>query len=88
MKRLTYTGIAMLAAAAFAANAGAAIDKPGPGFLGPPLPAPVVTQPGLTGPVKAPIVLPPPTLASPPIKSPAPASTPTLTSNPIKVPAF
>lgn len=73
MHKLTFTGIATLVAAvAFASNAAAAIDKPGPGFLGPPVPAPVAPQPGLTTPPKTPIKLPPPTLTSPqPIRIPA-----------------
>jgi hypothetical protein len=66
LHKLTFTGIATLVAAvAFASNAAAAIDKPGPGFLGLPVPAPVAPKPGLTAPVK-------PTLTSPqPVRIPA-----------------
>lgn len=73
LRKLTITGIATLvAAAAFASTAGAELTKPGPGFLGPPVPAPVTQKP---------------TLTSPPIKVTPPPATPTLTSG-IRVPAF
>ncbi len=88
MKKFTFTGIATLVAAvAFASNAAASIDKPGPGFLGPPVPSPVAPKPGLTTPPKPPIKLPPPALTTPKVVSPV--YKPTLTSPlPIRIPAF
>lgn len=89
MKKLTFTGIATLVAAvAFASNAAAAIDKPGPGFLGPPVPAPTAPQPGLTTPTPGPIKLAPPVLTSTKAASPT-VGKPSLTSpQPIRIPAF
>ena len=89
MKKLTFSGIATLvAAAAFASNAAAAIDKPGPGFLGPPVPAPTVPKPGLTTPTPGPTKLAPPVLTSTKAVSPT-AGKPSLTSpQPIRIPAF
>jgi hypothetical protein len=88
LRKLTITGIATLvAAAAFAATAGAEITKPGPGFLGPPVPAPVAPKPGSTtppGPIKVSPPLVKPTLTSPVVK-------PTLTTPkplPVRIPAF
>ena len=88
MKKFTFAGIATLVAAvALASNAAAAIYKPGPGFLGPPVPAPVAPKPGLTTPPKAPIKLPPPSLTTTKVVSPV--YKPTLTSpQPIRIPAF
>jgi hypothetical protein len=90
LHKLTFTGIATLVGAvAFASNAAAAVDKPGPGILGPPVPAPVAPKPGLTTPPKAPIKLPPPVLTSTKAASPAPVFKPTLTSpQPVRIPAF
>ena len=84
MHKLTLTGIGTLVAAvAFASNAAAAIDKPGPGLLGPPVPAPVAPKPSSTTPPKAPIKLPPPVLTNTKVVSP------TVTSpQPIRIPAF
>lgn len=77
MRKLTITGIATLvAAAAFTATAGAELTKPGPGFLGPPVPAPVAPKPGLTTPPG-------------PIKLGPPLTKPTLSSGKaIRIPAF
>ena len=88
MHKLTITGIATLvAAAAFASTAGAEITKPGPGFLGPPVPAPVAPTPTSTTP--SPIKLVPP-IVKPTLTSPAPVVKPSLTSPtvPVRVPAF
>jgi hypothetical protein len=88
LKKLTFAGIATLVAAvAFASNAGAAIAKPGPGFLGPPVPSPVAPKPGSTTPPPATIKLPPPVLTTPKVVSPV--YKPTLTSpQPIRIPAY
>jgi hypothetical protein len=84
LHKLTITGIATLvAAAAFASTAGAEITKPGPGFLGPPVPAPSVIKPSLNTPVP---VKPGPTPVKPTLTSPVPVK-PTLTGS-IRVPAF
>jgi hypothetical protein len=88
LHRLTITGIATLvAAAAFASTAGAEITKPGPGFLGPPVPAPVAPKPNLTTP--GPTKLGPP-VAKPTLTSPTPVGKPSLTTKPapIRIPAF
>lgn len=88
MHKLTITGIATLvAAAAFASTAGAEITKPGPGFLGPPVPATVAPKPNLAtpGPIKLgpPVVKPTPT-------SPTAVVKPSLNTKPepIRIPAF
>jgi hypothetical protein len=90
LHKLTLTGIGTLVAAiAVASNAAATIDKPGPGLLGPPVPAPVAPKPSSTTPPKAPIKLPPPVLTNTKVVSPTPVGKPTLTSpQPIRIPAF
>jgi hypothetical protein len=88
LHKLTITGIATLvAAAAFASTAGAELTKPGPGYLGPPVPAPVAPTPTSTTP--GPIKLVPPVL-KPTLTSPTPVVKPSLTTkpDPVRVPAF
>jgi hypothetical protein len=76
LRKLALTGITtIVAAAAFASTAAAELTKPGSGFLGPPVPAPVTPKPTSTTP--GPIKLGPPVLK------------PTLSSpEPIRIPAF
>ena len=88
MRKLAISGIATLvAAAAFASTAAAELTKPGPGLLGPPVPAPVAPKPSPTTP--GPIKLGPPIL-KPTLTSPAPVGTQSLTTKPepIRIPAF
>jgi hypothetical protein len=83
LHKLTITGIATLvAAAAFASTAGAEITKPGPGFLGPPVPAPTAPTPTSTTP--SPIKVVPPVL-KPTLTSPTTVPTKSV---PVRIPAF
>jgi hypothetical protein len=77
LRKFTITGIAtLMAAAAFASTAAAELTKPGPGFLGPPVPAPVAPKPGSTTPPG-------------PVKLGPPVVKPTLTAPaPVRIPAF
>ena len=77
LRKLALTGIAtIVAAAAVASTAAAELTKPGPGFLGPPVPAPVAPKPGSSTP-------PGPVKLSPSLGKPSLSS-----ATPIRIPAF
>ena len=95
MQKLTFVGIATLVAllVAFASTAMAGVSKgPGPGLLGPPVPAPQSSTPPQPGPNSGPSLIGPP--VKPPTKLTAPVvkhslpGKPSLSSAGVRVPPF